>query len=187
MGDCTGEWSTKVRSQYLTRNTKELDHERLLVSVILDSLSERHWLFIYMEIVARRTPVVQKLLAQIFISLIAMENMSLIHPWNAPWNKDCLWRTTAGEISYRTESTKLLIAFFDLPIGIVAAVLVVVPCPGSTVYIRTDYGGSTSCLPSGGQPTHPRPSSPFWGSNARSYLSVTQSLIIVVPLHLLSD
>jgi hypothetical protein len=61
MGDCTGEWSTKVRSQYLTRNTKELDHERLLVSVILDSLSERHWLFIYMEIVARRTPVVQEL------------------------------------------------------------------------------------------------------------------------------
>jgi hypothetical protein len=37
------------------------------------------------------------------------------------------------------------------------------------VYIRTDYGGSTrSRLPSGGLPTHPRPSSPFWRSNARS-------------------
>jgi hypothetical protein len=55
-----------------------------------------------------------------------MENMSLIHPWNksiVPWNKDYLWRT--GKISHRTESnTKLLIAF-DLPIGIVAAVVVV--------------------------------------------------------------
>jgi hypothetical protein len=102
--------------------------------------------------------------------------MSLIHPWNrsiVPWNKDCLWRT--GEISYRTESTtKLLIAFY-LPIGIVAAV-VVVPCPGSTVYIHTDYGGSTSRLPSGAQPSHPRPSSPFWWSNAHSsYLTVSPS------------
>jgi hypothetical protein len=31
----------------LTRNTKELGHERLLKTVILGSLSERHWLFIY--------------------------------------------------------------------------------------------------------------------------------------------
>jgi hypothetical protein len=42
-------------SLQLTRKTKELDHERLLVTVILSSLSERHWIFIYMEIVARRT------------------------------------------------------------------------------------------------------------------------------------
>jgi hypothetical protein len=39
----------------VARNTKELDHERLLVTVILDSLSEHHWLFIYTEIEARRT------------------------------------------------------------------------------------------------------------------------------------
>jgi phosphorylcholine metabolism protein LicD len=39
----------------VTRNTKELDHERLLVTVIMGSLSERHWIFIYMEIEARRT------------------------------------------------------------------------------------------------------------------------------------
>jgi hypothetical protein len=32
-----------------------LDHERLLVTVILGSLSERHWLFIYVEIIACRT------------------------------------------------------------------------------------------------------------------------------------
>jgi hypothetical protein len=32
----------------------ELDHEKL-VTVILDPLSERHWLYLYMEIVARRT------------------------------------------------------------------------------------------------------------------------------------
>jgi hypothetical protein len=53
------------------------------------------------------------------------------------------------------------------------------------VYIRTDYGGSTCRLPSGGSTIHPRPSSPSWRSNARSYLfrhSVTDccSLAFVV-------
>jgi hypothetical protein len=38
----------------VTRKTKELDHEKL-VTVILGPLSERHWLYFYMEIVARRT------------------------------------------------------------------------------------------------------------------------------------
>jgi hypothetical protein len=38
----------------LTRKTKELDQEKL-VTVILVPLSERHWLYLYMEIVARRT------------------------------------------------------------------------------------------------------------------------------------
>jgi hypothetical protein len=38
----------------VTRKTKELDHEKL-VTVILGPLSERHWLYLYMEIVARRT------------------------------------------------------------------------------------------------------------------------------------
>jgi hypothetical protein len=40
---------------HVTRNTKELDHKRLLMTVILGSLSDCHWLFICMEIVARRT------------------------------------------------------------------------------------------------------------------------------------
>jgi hypothetical protein len=34
----------------LTRNTKEFDHERLLVTVILGSLSELHWPFLDMKI-----------------------------------------------------------------------------------------------------------------------------------------
>jgi hypothetical protein len=34
--------------------TKELGHEKL-VTVILGPLSDRHWLYLYMEIVARRT------------------------------------------------------------------------------------------------------------------------------------
>jgi hypothetical protein len=38
----------------VTRKTKELDQEKL-VSVILGPLSERHWLYLYMEIVTRRT------------------------------------------------------------------------------------------------------------------------------------
>jgi hypothetical protein len=38
----------------LTRKTKELDHEKL-VTVFLGPLSDRHWLYLYMEIVARRT------------------------------------------------------------------------------------------------------------------------------------
>jgi hypothetical protein len=38
----------------LTRKTKELDHEKL-VTVFLDPLSDRHWLYLYMEVVARRT------------------------------------------------------------------------------------------------------------------------------------
>jgi hypothetical protein len=38
----------------VTRKTKELDHEKL-VTVILVPLSDRHWLYLYMEIVARRT------------------------------------------------------------------------------------------------------------------------------------
>jgi hypothetical protein len=38
----------------VTRKTKELDHEKL-VTVFLGPLSERHWLYLYMEIVARRT------------------------------------------------------------------------------------------------------------------------------------
>jgi hypothetical protein len=70
--------------------------------------------------------VAQKLLTPIFISLLAIESVSLIVLWNKriiPWNKDCLWRIE--EISHRTDSTKLLIAF-DLPIGSVAAVVV---CP----------------------------------------------------------
>jgi hypothetical protein len=36
------------------RKTKELDHEKL-VTVFLGPLSDRHWLYLYMEIVARRT------------------------------------------------------------------------------------------------------------------------------------
>jgi hypothetical protein len=42
--------------------------------------------------------------------------------WNKriiPWNKDCLWRIE--EISHRTDSLTLLIAFY-IQIGIVAAV-----------------------------------------------------------------
>jgi hypothetical protein len=38
----------------LTRKTKELDHEKL-VTVFLGPLSDRHWLYLYMEIVARCT------------------------------------------------------------------------------------------------------------------------------------
>jgi hypothetical protein len=39
----------------VTRKTKDLDHEKL-VTVFLDPLSDRHsWLYLYMEIVARRT------------------------------------------------------------------------------------------------------------------------------------
>jgi hypothetical protein len=38
----------------VTRKTKELDHEKL-VTVTLGPLSERHWLYLYMEIVACRT------------------------------------------------------------------------------------------------------------------------------------
>jgi hypothetical protein len=73
----------------MTRKTKELDQENL-VTVFLGPVSDRHWLYLYMEIVARHT----KLLTPIFISLLAMESMSLIVLWNKriiPWNKDCLW------------------------------------------------------------------------------------------------
>jgi hypothetical protein len=38
----------------LTRKTKELDHDKL-VTVFLGPLSDRHWQYLYMEIVARRT------------------------------------------------------------------------------------------------------------------------------------
>jgi hypothetical protein len=38
----------------MTRKTKELDHEKL-VTVFLGPLSDHHWLYLYMEIVARRT------------------------------------------------------------------------------------------------------------------------------------
>jgi hypothetical protein len=34
----------------MTRKTKELDHEKL-VTVFLGPLSDRHWLYLYMEIV----------------------------------------------------------------------------------------------------------------------------------------
>jgi hypothetical protein len=36
------------------KNTKELDHKKL-VTVFLGPLSDRHWLYLYMEIVALRT------------------------------------------------------------------------------------------------------------------------------------
>jgi hypothetical protein len=88
----------------LTRNTKELDHERLLVTVILGSLSERHWPFRYGN--SGRHSCGTKA-TQIFISLTMVENMSLIHPWNL-WNvlrtKDCPWLT--GETSHRTDSLR---------------------------------------------------------------------------------
>jgi hypothetical protein len=38
----------------VTRKTKELDHEKLM-TVFLGPLSDRHWLYLYMEIVAHRT------------------------------------------------------------------------------------------------------------------------------------
>jgi hypothetical protein len=38
----------------MTRKTKELDHEKL-VTVFLGPLLDRHWLYLYMEIVACRT------------------------------------------------------------------------------------------------------------------------------------
>jgi hypothetical protein len=38
----------------MTRKTKEWDHEKL-VTVFLGPLSDRHWLYLYMEIVARPT------------------------------------------------------------------------------------------------------------------------------------
>jgi hypothetical protein len=38
----------------VTRKTKELDHEKL-VTVFLRPLSDRHWRYLYMEIVAHRT------------------------------------------------------------------------------------------------------------------------------------
>jgi hypothetical protein len=38
----------------MTRKTKELNHEKL-VTVFLGPLSDRHRLYLYMEIVARRT------------------------------------------------------------------------------------------------------------------------------------
>jgi hypothetical protein len=66
--------------------------------VFLGPLSDPHWLYLYMEIVAR-------LLTPIFISLLAMESMSLIVLWNKPiipWSKDWLWRIE--EISHRTDS-----------------------------------------------------------------------------------
>jgi hypothetical protein len=90
----------------LTRNTKEFDHERLLVTVILGSLSELHWPFGY-----ENSGVVQKLhrSTQIFISLSMVENVCLIHPWNQwndLWNKDCPCRT--GEASHRTDWSLLI-------------------------------------------------------------------------------
>jgi hypothetical protein len=54
---------------------------------------------------------------QIFISLLAMESMSLVVLWNKQivlWNKDYLWRIE--EISHRTDSLTLLIAFY-IPIA----------------------------------------------------------------------
>jgi hypothetical protein len=48
------------------RKTKELDHEKL-VTVFLGPLSDRHWLYLYMEIVARRTKATETDL-YIFIS-----------------------------------------------------------------------------------------------------------------------
>jgi hypothetical protein len=74
------------------------------------SLSNRHWLFIYMEIAARHTRRA-KLRTQIFISLLAMERMSLVVLWNKriiPRNKDYLWCTE--ETPHRTDSLTLLIA-----------------------------------------------------------------------------
>jgi hypothetical protein len=50
----------------VTRKTKELDHEKL-VTVILGPLSEHHWLYLYREIVARRTKATETDL-YIFIS-----------------------------------------------------------------------------------------------------------------------
>jgi hypothetical protein len=38
----------------VTRKTKELDHEKLVTS-FLGPLLDRHWLYLYMKIVARRT------------------------------------------------------------------------------------------------------------------------------------
>jgi hypothetical protein len=74
----------------VTRKTKELDHEKL-VTVILGPLSERHWLYLYMEIVARRTRRTKATDTDLYnIFLISMESMSLIVPWNKriiPWNK----------------------------------------------------------------------------------------------------
>jgi hypothetical protein len=50
----------------VTRKTKELDHEKL-VTVFLGPLSDRHWLYFNMEIVARRTKAIETNL-YIFIS-----------------------------------------------------------------------------------------------------------------------
>jgi hypothetical protein len=80
-----------------------------------------------MEIVARHTRRGAKLRTpQIFISLLAMESMSLVVLRNKriiPWNKDYLW--CIEETPHRTDSLTLLIAWY-IPIGVVAAI---VACP----------------------------------------------------------
>jgi hypothetical protein len=107
---------------------------------------------------------------------------------------DCLWRTTAGEISYRTESTKLLIALFDLPIGIVAAVVLVGCCPlpwvnsvhpyrlrwfyKSSPLWRSSDSPFVPHLPSGDQ-------TPAHSESCRSLL--LSFTFIVVPVRLLSQ
>jgi hypothetical protein len=86
----------------VTRKTKELDHEKL-VTVILGPLSERHWLYFYMEIVARRTRRTKATDTDLYnIFLISMESMSLIVPWNKriiPWNKRLSLAYSRGDLS----------------------------------------------------------------------------------------
>jgi hypothetical protein len=84
----------------LTRTTKELDHEKL-VNVFLGPLSDCHWLYLYMEIVARRTKATD---TDLYIFIRDEEHVfdCSVEQTDNPWNKDCLWRIE--EISHRTDS-----------------------------------------------------------------------------------
>jgi hypothetical protein len=77
------------------------------MTVFLGPLSDRHWLYLYMEIVARRTRRTKATdtdLVYIFISdgehVFGCTVKQRIIPWR---NKDCLGRI-AEEISHRTDS-----------------------------------------------------------------------------------
>jgi hypothetical protein len=116
-----------------------------------------------------------------------MESVSLIVLWNKriiPWNKDCLWRIE--EISHRTDSTKLLIAF-DLPIGIVAAVVVFPLTLGQQcTFVQITVVLRVISLVLEVQRFTLVPHLPPGDQTPAHIFSVTQSLI-VVPLRLLSD
>jgi hypothetical protein len=87
-----------------TRKTKELDHEKL-VTVFLGPLSDSHWLYLYMEIVARRTRRTTKATdTDLYIFISDGEHVfgCSVEQTDHSVNKDCLWRIE--EISHRTDS-----------------------------------------------------------------------------------